>query len=685
MIRLSKSTVGEREAQALARVIADGRLGMGSFVDKFEKELAAFIGGDRHVMCVNTGTSALQLAVQACGIGPGDEVLIPTITYIASFQAVSATGATPVACDIDPETLCLNAADAAHRMTPRTKAIMPVHYASGPGDLHAIYALARRHSLRVIEDAAHAFGGFWNGSRVGACGDVVCFSFDGIKNITSGEGGAVVTSDPEVARRVKDARLLGVEKDTEKRYSGQRSWEFDATAQGWRYHMSNLCAAIGSVQLRRLDAEFAPQRIALAKRYERLLAGIPQIRTLKLDYGPVVPHIFAILIDAGNRDAVRQALLDNEIECGIHYKPNHLLTLYGNGSVKLPVAEDAYSRMLTLPLHVGLSAAEQERIVDVVRSVTSQTPPSISVLMSVRNGMPYVEQTVHSILAQTFSDFEFIIVDNASADDSVAAIEKIAQTDSRIVLLQNAQDLGMSGGLNRGLETCRGQWIARMDADDVAEPDRFERQMEFLAANPDVKASSCLAYYIDETGKPVGKTFHDLTTREAFERYIKEDLAIGILHPGAMIDRKMLIAVGAYRQEYFPANDIDLWGRIADAGGLILVQPEYLMKYRVHSGSVTAQGFEHARLKYQWARDSMRARRRGLPEPPWLEYVESRLNSPWWKRANRWRKTHARRLYRQSAQNLLSRKAVRAAVEIFAATLLQPTYTVPRLKGQILK
>ncbi len=125
--------------------------------------------------------------------------------------------------------------------------------------------------------------------------------------------------------------------------------------------------------------------------------------------------------------------------------------------------------------------------------------------MSVRNGMPYVEQTVQSILAQTCADFEFIVVDNASTDGSALAIEKIAQRDERITLLRNAQDLGMSGGLNRGLEVCSGRWIARMDADDIAQPDRFERQLEFLAANPDVKATSCLAYYIDETGKQVAR------------------------------------------------------------------------------------------------------------------------------------------------------------------------------------
>lgn len=365
-IRLSKSTVGEREAAALAEVIADGRLGMGAYVDKFEKELQAYIGGGREVMCVNTGTSALHLAVQACGIGAGDEVIVPTITYVASFQAVSAAGATPVACDVDARTLWLDPADAARRITPRTRAIMPVHYASGQGTLEAVYDLAGRYDLRVIEDAAHAFGGTWNGARVGAIGDVVCFSFDGIKNITSGEGGAVVTADAEVARRIRDARLLGVEKDTEKRYQGQRSWEFDVTAQGWRYHMSNPMAAIGRVQLTRLDGEFAPKRVALAKRYEALLAGTPDVRTLGLDYGAVVPHIFPVLIANERRDAVRAALIADAIECGIHYKPNHLLSLYGGGRVSMPVAEKAYSEMLTLPLHVELSAEDQERIVEIV-------------------------------------------------------------------------------------------------------------------------------------------------------------------------------------------------------------------------------------------------------------------------------------------------------------------------------
>jgi dTDP-4-amino-4,6-dideoxygalactose transaminase len=367
LVRLSKSCINEADVEAVAATLRRAFLGMGAEVEAFEKEIAQLIGGNRHVMCVSTGTTALHLAVQACGIGPGDEVLAPSLTFVASFQAISATGATPVACEVMREHGGIDPADAARRITPQTKAIMPVHYASGPGALDAIYALAAKHKLRVIEDAAHAFGGTCNGARVGAAGDVVCFSFDGIKNITSAEGGAVVTGDPAVAARVRDARLLGVEKDTEKRYAGQRSWEFDVKTQGWRGHMSNLNAALGRSQLRRLESDFAPRRIALARRYAQELTGVAGLRHLNLDYGAVVPHIFPVFIANGRRDSLREALRAANIESGIHYKPNHLLTLYGGGQTSLPVAEQLYAEMLTLPLHFELTDTDQERVVEVVR------------------------------------------------------------------------------------------------------------------------------------------------------------------------------------------------------------------------------------------------------------------------------------------------------------------------------
>lgn len=369
-VRLSKSILGAEEAAAASRVILQsGYLGMSNEVQAFENELGGYIGGGRQVVCTSAATAALHLALQACGIGPGDEVLLPTITYVASFQAVSASGATPVACEVDLETSWLNLADAERRITPRTKAIMPVHYASGMGRLSELRDLAARRGLRVIEDAAHAFGCRYQGELIGSTGDVVCFSFQGTKNITSGEGGAVVTADPVVAERARDLRLLGVLKDTEKRYQRARSWEFDVEEQGWRYHMSDIMAAIGRVQLRRFEAEFRPRRVELARRYRALFAGVPHLRVLPLQYGPVVPHIYPVYVTNGSRDAVRQALADAQIETGIHYKPNHLLTKYGAGAISLPVSEQLYREMLTLPLHPDLTDEQQDEIVDRVASV----------------------------------------------------------------------------------------------------------------------------------------------------------------------------------------------------------------------------------------------------------------------------------------------------------------------------
>ncbi|MCK9376407.1 MAG: DegT/DnrJ/EryC1/StrS family aminotransferase [Syntrophobacterales bacterium] len=377
-LRLSKSVVGQAEAEAVSRVILeDGYLGMGREVAAFEQELQDFLGcSDRQVICVNSGTAALHLAVQAV-TRPGDEVLVQSLTFVASFQAIAAAGALPVACEVDPETVTLDLADARRRLTPKTRAVMPVHYGSNPGDLDAIYEFANQQDLRVIEDAAHAFGCLHGGRKIGSFGDIVCFSFDGIKNITSGEGGAVVTKDPQVARRIRDARLLGVEKDTEKRYAGQRSWDFEVHHQGYRYHMSNVLAAIGRVQLRRFPGEFGPKRVALAGLYRQLLREAPGVCLLAADLREIVPHIQPVRVLAGRRDALREFLGSQGIETGIHYRPNHLLSFFGGGQVPLPVTEKLYGELLSLPLHPEVTEAEVRwicsRIIDFWRAEEKET------------------------------------------------------------------------------------------------------------------------------------------------------------------------------------------------------------------------------------------------------------------------------------------------------------------------
>lgn len=354
LIRLSKSCLSDEEKLAVMGVLDREFLGMGAEVQQFEKSLADFIG--RPVVCVANGTAALQLALQAAGIGPGDEVLVQSLTYVASFQAISATGAKPVACDIHPETLTLNCRDAEGRVTSQTKAVMPVHYSGDVGDLEATYDFARRYGLRVVEDAAHAFGSTHQGKIIGSFGDIACFSFDGIKNITSGEGGCVVTNDAHILRRVRNTRLLSVEKDTEKRFAGLRSWEFDVCTQGWRYHMSNIMAAIGVEQLRRFP-ELAAKRQKLARLYDMLLVGNSRISIFKHDYDAVVPHIYVVRVNGLTcRESLREKLLTCGIQTGIHYQPNHRVTFYKTEGVRpLPVTDLLFPELLSLPLHPSLS------------------------------------------------------------------------------------------------------------------------------------------------------------------------------------------------------------------------------------------------------------------------------------------------------------------------------------------
>ncbi len=337
-IRLSKSVVGNAEKNALASVIDDFYLGMGKFVQEFEDKLKEYIG-TKHAICVNSGTAALHLGLMSIGLKQDDEVLVQSLTYLASFQAISAAGAKPVPCEIVPETCTIDLKDAGKKITERTKAIMPVHYAGRVGNLDAIYEFAKKYNLRVIEDAAHAFGTTYKGKKIGSFGDVVGFSFDGIKNITSGEGGAVLTNDDKVAKYVMDARLLGVQKDTEKRYQGLRSWKFDVTHQGYRYHLSNLFAAIGLVQLQRFEKEFKPARQKLARKYHHSLIGFDQIALFPDNYDEIVPHLFPIRVLDNKRDSLKECLENNGIECGIHYYPNHLLSYYGARKGELRVTE----------------------------------------------------------------------------------------------------------------------------------------------------------------------------------------------------------------------------------------------------------------------------------------------------------------------------------------------------------
>ncbi len=309
--------------------------------------------------------------------------------------------------------------------------------------------------------------------------------------------------------------------------------------------------------------------------------------------------------------------------------------------------------------------------------------PLVSIVMSVKNGMPFLPETVESIFAQTESSWELIAVDNVSEDGSTEYLEEMAEKDSRIKLFKNEQDLGMSGGLNKGLEEASADWVARMDADDVMMPNRLERQMAFVSENKDVKVSACRGRYINEAGNEFGKTAGNLFSRKKFQWYLDNNEAIGLLHPGVMMHRETVLNSGGYRKAFWPAEDIDLWNRLAEAGHLILIQDEVLLKYRLHTQSNISSGFKKGRLKYEWVRACMEARRAGEVEPSWDDFMDKLNQAPLWERFNHWRKLNAKGFYREAGQAKLAGRFIPFMGKVMLASLLQPDYVFNRLREQV--
>lgn len=363
MIKVSRGCLGDEELLRVRQVFDAGYFGHNSTVLEFEAALKRYLGAE-HVVATNTGTSALHLALDALGVGKGDEVIVPSLTFVASFQAICATGATPVPCDVTPDTLLMDVDDTERRITPRTKAVMPVHYAGNSCDLDALYRIAQKHGIGVVEDAAHAFGSTYNGRRIGSFGDVACFSFDSIKNITCGEGGAVVCGEKPLADSLRRKRTLGINRNVNPEAPEKtRPWRFEVSTNGFRYHMSGINAAIGLIQLNKAEA-FITRRREICRRYDAAFRDVGGLQTLRINYDESAPHIYVVRVKSGRRDALLQFLREAEIETGINYIPNHLQPFFQRPGFSLPETERAYEEILTLPLHCGLSDPNVDTVID---------------------------------------------------------------------------------------------------------------------------------------------------------------------------------------------------------------------------------------------------------------------------------------------------------------------------------
>ncbi len=365
MIRLSKSSIGIKEKLAVRKVLDHEYLGMGKEVRDFEIKLRNFF--KREVVCVSSGTSALQIAIQSCNFKKNSEIILPAITYIASYQAIIANDCKPIPCDVNKNTMLLDTQKLIKQISKKTVAIMPVHFAGSAANIDIIYKIANKYKLRVIEDAAHSFGSYHKNKLVGSFGDISCFSFDGIKNITCGEGGCIVSNDNRIIEESKDARLLGVVKDSNQRYIQKRTYEFDVKKIGWRYHMQNLNAAIGIEQLKKIK-KIRSKRQKLCILYDSLLIKLKDIKIFNRDYNKILPHIYVIKLNKKiDRNEVRNKMHKKGIETGIHYKPFDKLSIsyryLKKREIDLTESTILYKSILTLPLHCDLNANNIKYIV----------------------------------------------------------------------------------------------------------------------------------------------------------------------------------------------------------------------------------------------------------------------------------------------------------------------------------
>ena len=371
--------IGEEEIAEVVEALRSGWVTTGPRAKRFEADFSAFLGDSEglRAIAVNSATAGLHLALEALGIGPGDEVITTTHTFTATAEVVRYLGADVKLVDIDPATMNIDPAAVEAAITPRTKAIMPVHYAGLAADMPRLLAIAQAHGLKVVEDAAHALPTTSQGALIGTLkSDATVFSFYANKTITTGEGGMLVTRDAALAQRAKTMRLHGMNRDAFDRFTATLpSWYYEVVAPGFKYNLTDIAAALGIHQLRRLRG-FQGKREQLAAAYDSALAGLPLVLPPRPTGGDMHAwHLYVVRLgdEAGvARDRFIERLYEAGIGCSVHYIPLHLHPYwrdrYGLSAAQFPHSQRAYERMVSLPLYTRMTEADVQRVAQAVRA-----------------------------------------------------------------------------------------------------------------------------------------------------------------------------------------------------------------------------------------------------------------------------------------------------------------------------
>ena len=378
-IPFHKPSIGEQEVQSVVETLNSGWLTTGSKVKSFEEDFARYVGS-KHAIAVNSATAALHLALDAVGIKEGDEVIVPTMTFAATAEVVLYFKAKPVLLDCQSDTFNLDPTQIETALTSKTKAIIPVHIAGQPCDMDEILSIAKKHDLRVIEDAAHALPASYRGGTVGTIGDITCFSFYATKTITTGEGGMATTNNAEWAQRMRMMSLHGISHDAWKRYTKEGSWYYEVLYPGFKYNLTDIAAAIGIEQLKKCS-EFREARQRIAMIYTKAFADFEEIQSpLCQDDVQHAWHLFIIQLDLRRLQVTRNQFIDALRERGIgtsvHFIPLHLHPYYrdnfGYQPQDFPNASAVFERIVSLPIYPGMTETDVERVVEAVTNIAQQ-------------------------------------------------------------------------------------------------------------------------------------------------------------------------------------------------------------------------------------------------------------------------------------------------------------------------
>ena len=376
-LKFSTPEIDQATIDEVVECLRSGWLATGPRVAKFEKMMAEYLHAPK-VLGLNSATAGLHLALKGCGVGEGDEVITTPMTFVASLNSIVHVGAKPVLVDIDPVTRNLDMEQVEAAITPRTKAIMPVHFAGIPVDLDALYKIAAEYELRVIEDCAHAIGSIYHDKMLGSFGDIQVFSFHPNKVMTTGEGGCLVTRDEQLAYEISVQRFHGIDREAWNRYGKDGNQSYDVIRPGYKYNMMDLQAAIGIHQLLHLE-EFIAKREQLVTRYNQMLAGWPQLRLpARPDYNcRIAWYIYAPQINpkAANmsRDEFIQRMKEANIGVGYHHHAAHLYSFYqqcyGYRKGQFPIAEEVSDTICSLPLFSKMSIMDQDRVIEAMDKI----------------------------------------------------------------------------------------------------------------------------------------------------------------------------------------------------------------------------------------------------------------------------------------------------------------------------